>query len=73
MGAPGTIVEGAEKPVMRAVVGLMMRNAVEAMRAKRRMVCGGWLGWARVEVVVGLWLNEVCFVVVGIGNCGRLL
>lgn len=37
MGAPGTTLEGAEKPVIRAVVRLM-REAVEASSVKKRIV-----------------------------------
>ena len=37
MGAPGTIVDGAEKPVMRAVVRVM-REVAEARRARKRIV-----------------------------------
>jgi hypothetical protein len=39
MGAPGTIVEGAEKPVIRAVVRLM-REVVEARRVRKRILAG---------------------------------
>ena len=38
MGAPGTMVEGAEKPVMRAVAIEKRRDVVEARRAKKRMI-----------------------------------
>lgn len=37
MGAPGTTVEGAEKPVIRAVVRLM-REAVEASSVRKRIM-----------------------------------
>lgn len=37
MGAPGTTVEGAEKPVMRAVVR-PMREVAEAMSVRKRIV-----------------------------------
>lgn len=37
MGAPGTTLEGAEKPVIRAVVRVM-REAVEASSVKKRIV-----------------------------------
>lgn len=37
IGAPGTIVEGAEKPVMRAVARVR-RERMEASKVVRRMV-----------------------------------
>lgn len=37
MGAPGTTVDGAEKPVMRAVVRLM-REVAEARSVRKRIV-----------------------------------
>lgn len=38
MGAPGTMVEGAEKPVMRAVVVRVKREMVDVTRVLRRML-----------------------------------
>ena len=38
MGAPGTIVEGAEKPVMRAVAVEARREVAEARRARKRIL-----------------------------------
>ena len=40
MGAPGTIVEGAEKPVMRAVVVEVRREVREMRRARGRILVG---------------------------------
>jgi hypothetical protein len=40
MGAPGTTVEGAEKPVMRAVVRVR-REVVEARRARKCITVDG--------------------------------
>jgi hypothetical protein len=42
MGAPGTTVAGAEKPVMRAVVR-PIRVAAEASWARKRMVVVVWI------------------------------
>jgi hypothetical protein len=64
MGAPGTIVEGAEKPVMRAVVVEVRREVKEKRRVRGRiLVClvgfaGGFLDVYGVEVGFGLWLFE---------------
>lgn len=40
MGAPGTMVEGAEKPVMRAVAIEARREVAEARRARKRILVG---------------------------------
>jgi hypothetical protein len=46
MGAPGTTVEGAEKPVMRAVVKVM--REVAEMRKVRKFILVGGLVWRNV-------------------------
>lgn len=43
MGAPGTIVEGAEKPVMRAVVAVK-RDVAVVRRARKRILVGLFVG-----------------------------
>ena len=60
MGAPGTTVAAAEKPVMRAVVRLMSEVA-EAMSVRKRIVvdwCGcveeSWV-WGVVELYSVWW------------------
>lgn len=62
MGAPGTIVEGAEKPVMRAVVVWVRRDVRVVRRARGRMVVcfvvggfaygcsGGWFWMVVLQV-----------------------
>jgi hypothetical protein len=53
MGLPGTIVEGAEKPVMRAVVVVrrreVRRDVVIVRRVGRRIFCW-WLVWGCLEM-----------------------
>lgn len=51
MGAPGTMVEGAEKPVMRAVV-VWVRREVREMRRVRGRIFGGFCKW-----VVWMWVG----------------
>ena len=48
IGAPGTTAEGAEKPVMRAVV-MVRREAVEARRARKCILVGVWAVFVTVR------------------------
>lgn len=48
MGAPGTIVEGAEKPVMRAVAVEVRREVKVVRRARKRISVG--LKWESLDV-----------------------
>jgi hypothetical protein len=62
MGAPGTMVEGAEKPVMRAVAVEVRREVREKRRVRGRilvgLVSGCFLGMGWVEVGFGWRLSE---------------
>ena len=62
MGAPGTIVEGAEKPVMRAVVVAVRRVRREAKvvwRVWRRILL--WVAWRILVVGLGFgwWFGRL--------------
>jgi hypothetical protein len=57
MGAPGTIVEGAEKPVMRAVDVEVRREVRVVRRVRKRILVGLRVGlgmvWVEMESADG--------------------
>lgn len=55
MGAPGTIVEGAEKPVMRAVAVEVSREVAEARRVRKRILVGLFVEFGYGLVGDGIW------------------